>query len=182
MKITEKNFVKYLKQKDENALEFVIRQYGGLMRLVIQQILSACPEDAEECLYDSFMKIWTHIDSYDEAKGTFVNWAVGIAKYTALDWFRRLTKLKPAVDIDQMQLEADTPITDNTLFNDFFLELIDCLNEEDKRLFIRIFWEGETIGEAAAALNKDKSFLYNRISRGKKRIIANNPDLFRKEE
>lgn len=182
MKITENNFVKHLKRKEEDALAFVIRNYGGLMRSVIHRILYAYPEDAEECLYDCFLKIWKHIESFDETRSTFANWSAGIAKYAALDRLRKLTKVQPAEDIDQMQLAADTPVTDNALFNEFFLELIACLNEEDKRLFIRLFWQGETIDEAAAALGKQKSYLYNRISRGKKKIIANNPGYFRKEE
>lgn len=182
MKITEKNFLKHLRRKEEDALEFVIRTYGGIMKSVIRRILYAYPEDAEECLYDSFLKIWEHIECYDETKSTFANWAAGIAKYTALDRLRKLTRLEPAADIDQMQLESDTPITDHALFNEFFMELIACLNEEDKRLFIRIFWEGASVSEVSEALGKKKTVLYNRISRGKKKIIASNPGFFRKEE
>lgn len=182
MNITEQNFIEALKRKEEDALAFVIRQYGGRMKAVIHRILYAYPEDAEECLYDCFLKIWEHIESYDESKSTFANWSAGIAKYAALDRLRKLTKIEPMVDIDELPLAADTPMTDNALFNEFFMELIACLNEDDKRLFIRLFWQGETIDEAAAALDREKSYLYNRISRGKKKIIAHHPGLFRKEE
>lgn len=182
MDITEKNFITYLKRRKEDALEFVIRQYGGRMKAVIRRILYAYPEDAEECLYDSFRKIWEHIESFDETKSTFANWSAGIAKYSALDRLRKLTKTEPMADIDDLQLTAETQLTDNALFNEFFMELISCLNDEDKRLFIRIFWEGESVNDVAAELGKDKSVVYNRISRGKKKIIASKPELFRKEE
>ncbi len=182
MKITENNFVRELKRRNEDALEFVIRTYGGTMKAVIRRILYTYPEDAEECLYDSILKIWEHIESYNAAKSTFTNWAAGIAKYTALNRLRKLTKLEPMVDIDQIQIEDDAQITTNELFNTFFMELISCLSAEDKAIFIRIFWNGESISEASAALGMKKSVMYNRISRGKKRILTNNPSYFRKEE
>ena len=73
-------------------------------------------------------------------------------------------------------------MTGNDLFDSFFAELISCLNEEDRTLFIRIFWQGESIDEAAKYLGMPKSVLYNRISRGKRKIIRNYPGYFRKEE
>lgn len=73
-------------------------------------------------------------------------------------------------------------MTEDALFNEFFMELISCLKEEEKWIFIRIFWEGASVSETAAALGRKKSVLYNRISRGKKKIIASNPGFFRKEE
>lgn len=182
MKITEENFLIHLKRRKEDALEFVIRQYGGRMKAVIRRILYAYPEDAEECLYDSFRKIWEHIESFDETKSTFANWSAGIAKYSALDRLRKLTKTEPMADIDDLQITADTQLTDNALFNGFFMELISCLSDEDKRLFIKIFWEGRSVSTVATELGKDKSVVYNRISRGKKKIIASNPELFRREE
>ena len=182
LQITEKNFIRHLRQKEEAALEFVLRHYGGQLKAVIHRILYAYPEDAEECLYESILKIWEHIACYDETKSTFANWAAAIAKYTALDRLRKLTKLKPAVDIDQMQVEDSMQRTEDALFNEFFMELISCLKEEEKWIFIRIFWEGASVSETAAALGRKKSVLYNRISRGKKKIIASNPGFFRKEE
>lgn len=115
------------------------------------------------------MKIWEHIACYDETKSTFANWAAAIAKYTALDRLRKLTKLEPAVDIDQMQIEDSMQMTENALFNEFFMELISCLNEEEKLIFIHIFWEGASVSETAAALGKKKSCIVQPHFQGKKR-------------
>ncbi|MGN0613771.1 MAG: sigma-70 family RNA polymerase sigma factor [Porcipelethomonas sp.] len=182
MEITEANFISQLRKKDQQALEYTVRNYGGLMKSVINSVLRCYPEDAEECLYESVMKIWQHIDSYDEKKNSFSGWAASIAKYTALDRLRKISNVKPIIDIDEIQVADEYIITDNALFNEFFCELIDCLSDEDKLLFIKIFWRGETIEEASLSLGKSKSILYNRISRGKKKIAANNPELLRKEE
>ena len=38
-------------------------------------------------------------------------------------------------------------------------------------LFIEIFWQGYSVEETANATGKSKEIIYNRISRGKKKII-----------
>ncbi len=182
MEINENNFVARLRKKDEHALEYVLKKHGGLLKSVIGNILRFYPEDAEECLYECAMKIWQNISSFDEKKSSFQNWSAAVAKYTALDRLRKITKAQPIIDIDEIQIADKYRITDNALFNEFFCELIDCLNDEDKLIFIKIFWTGETIEETAKSLGKSKSMLYNRISRGKKKIAANNPELFQKKE
>ena len=85
-------------------------------------------------------------------------------------------------DIDELNIAYTSGLTGNELFDGFFAELISCLNEDDKALFIRIFWQGESVEEAAGRLGKPKSVLYNHISRGKRKIIRANPGLFRKED
>ena len=150
------------------------------MKAAISNILYSYPDDAEECLFDSIHKIWIHIDSYDKEKSSFSNWALVIAKYTALNRLKKLTNIEPLLDIDDLQISDSAYITDNELFNEFFWELISCLNEEDKNLFVRLFWYGETYDEISVKLNRDKKTLFNHVSRGRKKIIKNNPSLFRK--
>lgn len=181
MKITTDNFIQQLQRKNEDALEFVVRNYGGLLKAVIHRILYDYPEDAEECLYDAILKIWEHSKSYN-GLGSFESWAAAIAKYAALNRLKQLKRLEPMADIDELSIADPAGLTGNDLFDCFFTELISCLNEEDRALFIRIFWQGESIEEAARRLGKPKSVLYNRISRGKRKIIRFHPGYFRKEE
>lgn len=179
--ITEENFIYELQRKNEDALEFVVKNYGGLLKAVIHRILYDYPQDAEECLYDAILKIWEHSDSYS-GRGTFGSWAAAIAKYAALNRLKVLKRLAPMADIDELPIADHAGLTGNDLFDGIFTELISCLNEDDKALFIRIFWQGERVDEAAKRLGKPKSVLYNRISRGKRKIIKLNPGYFRKEE
>lgn len=181
MNINNENFIKEIKNRNEKVLEYVVRNYGGKMKAAINSILYSYPQDAEECLFDSLHKIWEHIDSYDGNKSSFSNWALVIAKYTALNRLKKLTNIEPLLDIDDLQIPDSAYITDNELFNEFFWELISCLNEEDKNLFIRLFWYGESYDEVSIKFNRDKKTLFNHVSRGRKKIIQNNPGLFRKK-
>ena len=178
MKITEENFLHELQRRNEDALEFVVKNYGGLLKAVIRRILYDYPEDAEECLYDSVLKIWKHINSYNK-KNRFENWISAIAKYTALDRLRTIKKLSPMEDIDILSVSDESVFTGNESFDEFFTELISCLKEEDKMIFIKIFWYGESVDNLAVQLGKSQNFLYKRISRGKQKIIKHNPDYFK---
>lgn len=177
MKITEANFLQELQRKNEDALEFVVKNYGGLLKAVIRRILYDYPEDAEECLYDVVLKVWTHIDAYNK-QNKFESWICAIAKYAALDRLRVLKKLEPMENIDEISVVSDNIFTGNEVFDDFFTELISCLVPEDQLIFTKIFWNGENIDEVALQLGKSQSSLYKRISRGKQKIIKHNPGYF----
>lgn len=178
MKITKENFLQELQRKNEDALEFVVKNYGGLLKAVIHRILYNYPEDAEECLYDSVLKIWKHINSYNK-QYKFENWIAAIAKYAALDRLRIIKRLEPMEDIDVLPISDETVFTGNESFDNFFAELISCLKEEDKMIFLKIFWNGESIGNVSMQLGKSQNFLYKRISRGKQKIIKHNPGYFK---
>lgn len=178
MKITEENFLQELQRKNEDALEFVVKNYGGLLKAVIHRILYDYPEDAEECLYDSVLKIWKHINSYNK-QNKFENWIAAIAKYSALDRLRIIKRLEPMVDIDVLPIPDESVFTGNESFDPFFTELISCLKEEDRMIFVKIFWNGESIDDVAKQLGKSQNCLYKRISRGKQKIIKHNPGYFK---
>lgn len=182
MKITEENFIDFLKQKNEEALKYFIVNYSSMIRKTVNKILYLYPSDSEECLYDSIFRIWDKIEYFDESKSSFRNWAAAVAKYTALNRLKLITRVEPAADIDETIVSESPEITDNQLFNEYFLELISCLSDEDKVLFTRLFWFGETSDEAADFLGKSKGSIYSRISRGRKKIIKNNPHLFRRSD
>ena len=130
---------------------------------------------------DCFIKIWEHIDSFDSKKCVFSGWACSIARYTALNSLKAIKRLAPTEDIDSLILADNTSITGDSEFDDFFAELISCLSDEDKVIFIKLFWQGYSVDEVAAEIEKSRNVIYNRISRGRKKIIKFNPGYFGKE-
>lgn len=81
MKITQDNFIFNLSSKNEKALEYVIDQYGWLVKAIVQKHLYNLVDYQQECINDVFLGIWNNIDSFDSSKNTFKNWVAGIAKY-----------------------------------------------------------------------------------------------------
>lgn len=76
-----------LKNKDEAAFSVLYDDYapallGVAFRMVNNKSVS------EEILQDVFVKIWKHIDTYDESKGTLFTWMFNITRNTCKDYFR----------------------------------------------------------------------------------------------
>lgn len=51
--ITQKNFVEKLKRRNEKALEYVIREYGGYVKAAVNHNLAGLPEEMEECMEEN---------------------------------------------------------------------------------------------------------------------------------
>ena len=178
MIINENNFILQLKKHNEKALEYVISKYGGLLKSVISKRLYLYPEDVEECLYDTFMKIWQNIDCYDENKTSFKSWATAIAAYRAIDRLRVIRKADIITDIDDEVFENCLAISEDEVFNEAYGEFLECLDENDRELFTKLFIEGLSVSEVSQNTGTEKSVIYNRVSRGRKKIKKSYPLLF----
>ena len=174
MKINERNFLKCLKLRNEKALHYVIDEYGGLLQSILKKHLYSFPDKQEECLDDVLLAIWENIDKYEETRSTFKNWICGIARYKAMDYLRKYLKDQELLSLDNALEVADSNlVTDNTLNQELSEELelmLNCLNFKDRELFLKLFYEEKTLDEISLETGVKKEVLYNRISRGKKRI------------
>ena len=178
MIINENNFILQLKKHNEKALEYVISKYGGLLKSVISKRLYLYPEDVEECLYDTFMKIWQNIDCYDENKTSFKSWATAIAAYRAIDRLRVIRKADIITGIDDEVFENCMAISEDEVFNEAYGEFLECLDKNDRELFTKLFIEGLSVSEVSQNTGTEKSVIYNRVSRGRKKIKKSYPLLF----
>ena len=73
-----------IQEKDSSALAELMDLYGAALNGVVQRILTN-PEEVEEVMQDSFVKIWNHSLTYDPAKGRLFTWMLNIARNQALD-------------------------------------------------------------------------------------------------
>lgn len=180
--IDENNFIGQIKDHNEDALKYIIDKYGGLVKSVVSKTLYAYPQDIEESVLDTFMKVWQNIKYFDESKNTFKNWIAAIAKYRAIDKLRQIRKSEIITGIEDDKLENISEISDDTAFNDAIEELLSCLNKSDKELFIKLYIQGLTIEEISKETGKSKALIYNHISRGKKKIICANPSVIKRSD
>ena len=92
MKITEQNFVQELSRRNEQALEYVMIHYGGLVKSVTHRYLNILSQYEEECISDVFFAVWNNIDSFRPERNPFANWIAGIARLKALDYKRKYAR------------------------------------------------------------------------------------------
>lgn len=101
--ITQKNFVEKLKRRNEKALEYVIREYGGYVKAAVNHNLAGLPEEMEECMDDVFLDVWEHIERFDAAKGSFRNWIISIARFRSIDYLRRYSRTCMEEDVSNYE-------------------------------------------------------------------------------
>lgn len=176
MKINEKNFVTQLRLHNEKALLYVIDAYGGLLVSIIRKHFYAIPEMEEECLNDVLLKIWQNIESFDESKSSFKNWAAAIATYRSIDYLRIYQKELYRIDIEEVNISQDDSALAHLLEKEISEELellLGCLNSSDRELFLRLYVEEESVEQISRDTGMEKTVIYNRVSRGKKKIRKN---------
>jgi RNA polymerase sigma-70 factor (ECF subfamily) len=184
MKITEQNFVLQLKSRNEKALEFVLTEYGWIIRTVIKKKLYILPNLQDECVNDVLLAIWENIESYNSDKSSFKNWIAGIARYKAIDCKRKYLRYLKEESLDMAEEIADTQINISLLKQEIteeVEEILSYLNEKDKIIFERLFINEESVEMVALDMNMDKAVIYNHVSRGKKKIKKWYPQLRREE-
>lgn len=172
MKITQENFVQELKGQNEEALQYLMEEYGDLLKAIVCKNLSDAPHYQEECLNDVFLKIWRYADQFDETKGSFKNWAVAVCKFRTIDYLRKQVREKRDIlteDIEYFGREGKD-IEANREVDERIEQLLEPLCEKDRILFRKIYLENRSVRELAEVFNVKESWIYNRISRGKERI------------
>ena len=173
MKITEENFIKELKKKNEKALEYLIDNYGGIIKSVTKKHLIEFPQLLDECMNDVLMDIWKNGHRFDESKGSIKNFIAGISKFKAIDYKRKYIKDLYNKDISDMSIAVEDKLTESSLrieLSDETEEMLGCLKKEDRSLFIKLYIEGKKIEEVTKETGMSRNVIYNRLSRGKRKI------------
>lgn len=173
MKITEDNFIKQLKKKNEKAMEYVIATYGWLVKSIVSAKLAKFQSEQEDCMSEIFWAVWEHADNFSEERGSFANWIAGVAKFKCIDYYRRHVRHMEYENVDDMELVADCSVEDGLKMEwveEEFERLIACLSETDREVFRKYFREEKNMDEISRETGMKKEKLYNHVSRGKKKI------------
>ncbi len=177
MKANENNFVDLIRRRREEGIVYVIRTYGGLLKSIVKKRLFTSPDRVEECMNDIFLGIWKNIDCYDETRGSFVNWAAGVARLEAIDTLRKIQREHPSLSLEETELEIPREDTELLRLTEQELsketeKILQCLSPKDRELFCRIFLMEEEPEEAGRAMGMSRDNVYVRIFRGKKKILS----------
>lgn len=176
MKIGEKNYIKQLRLHNEKALAYVIDEYGGLIMSVIRKHLFYLPEKQEECFDDVLLKIWQNIESFDENKSTFRNWAAAVAKYQAIDYLRSYRKELQTVNIEDAVIVQEDHALAGMIekeINSEVEKMLECLKPKDRELFYKLYVEEKSMKQISCETGIKQEVIYNRLSRGRKKLRRN---------
>ena len=142
MKCTEKNYISRLKKQKEDALEYVMNHFGGLVHGISHKILGHISRQAvDECVNDTFLLIWQRAYQFEGDTLDFKKWVGMITKYKAIDYYRTLEKQKTREQTDEkVLLEQSIPDMQMTYIQkeqrDELLAAISGLPEIDRDIFM----------------------------------------------
>ena len=165
----DKLLIKYIKKKNPKGMDMLIDNYGGIIASVVRSHLGILINYEEECINDVLLSIWESINGYDKDKNTFKNWICAIAKYKSINY-----RKKYLAKYEQTEINNEIYYIDKNLvkleINEDVEDILRCLNNKDKELFIKYYIGGYELEEIAKTNKTNVTNLYSRLSRGRKKI------------
>ena len=172
--MSDKQLILLLKNNPSKGLEAAMDLYGGLVKWVILKIIGDNQEDLEECVSDTFVRLWQSIDRYDLEKNiSLKNYLCGIARHIALDYRRKSNKYGEILPIEEVSLDIEIDFV-NEISKNMNAEIIqDAINQlppPDKEIFIYRYYFFEKVPDIAVKLSLDNKTVENKLYRGKQKL------------
>ena len=173
MKISDENFVSELRMKNQDSLEYVLKNYGWIIKSTVKKYLYNLSSYEDDCINDILLAVWDNINSFDEERSDFKNWLAGVSKYKCIDYKRKHLKHINHDNIDDLNLKTYDLVDENIISKELSKDLDDllnCLKEEDRNIFIKLYIDEEKIDDISLDTGLKKDVIYNRLSRGKRNL------------
>lgn len=167
--LTEKELIKSLRRGDLSALEDLIDRYTPYISSIISRILRGRQADVEELTADVFLAAW---DNRDKLRpGQLKGYLGAIARNRAFNLLRNHCESLPLED-DVLILETDGP--DKELDRKETARVVNKalsqLDRPQRELFVRHYYYGQTVQEAALAMGLNPSTAKTWLRRGRETL------------
>lgn len=167
--LTEKELIKSLRRGDLSALEDLIDRYTPYISSIISRILRGRQDDVEELTADVFLAAW---DNRDKLRpGQLKGYLGAIARNRAFNLLRADRESLPLED-DVLILETDGP--DKELDRKETARVVNKalsqLDRPQRELFVRHYYYGQTVQEAALAMGLNPSTAKTWLRRGRETL------------
>lgn len=167
--MTERQLVKELARGELSALEALIRQYTPYVSSVAARILRGRQADVEELTADVFLAAWENRDRL--RPGKVKGYLGAIARNRAFNRLRADRQNLPLED-DVLLLETDGPEKelDRRETARIVNEALSRLDRPQRELFVRHYYYGQTVQEAALAMGVNQSTAKTWLRRGRETL------------
>jgi len=169
----EKALVKKLNWHSRTALEQAVRQFTPYVNTVISRTLSgrASREDAEELAADVFLSMWNHAGDLDSEQG-LRPWLAVVARNKAADWLRLHRATEPLPEDVPAGEAGPEQQAEQREWAERLWAAVNSLQEPDRTLFIRYYYQEEKLKTIAQELGLRQSAAKQRLFRGRKALKA----------
>lgn len=166
--------VKMLERREEQALEILRAQYGAYCRTIIWNLLQN-EQETEEALNDVWMRVWNTVPP---AKPRNLKaYLARAARNTAINYIKRGSAVKrkeTALAIEELAGCIPDPEWESRIRSEdlraLLTSFVRSLRREERQIFLRRYWFGETVGEVALAFRCSESRVTSILYRLRKRL------------
>ena len=159
--------------RDERAIAETERKYGHMCMNVSMGILHSRP-DAEECLNDTYRRLWEAIPP--ARPQSLANYVLRVMRNLSLDRLRRLSAYRRdrALTVSFEELEACIPVREelegevSRLVSDF----LRTRSDTDRRLFLGRYWYNLSVKELARQWGLTANAVSSRLRRTRESLRA----------
>ena len=169
----EKRLLNLVAEKDFAGLELLIDLFGTTIIKTIQYVLNQPAEQSiiKDVQNKVFYQLWQELPRFDQEQSQLKTWITVITRNLAVDQKRRLIRQQAMIPVAQVP-ETTTAANDDYFPAENFLELLVSLSVEDQLIFMKFYYYQETAVEIARDLTMTPELIYNRLSRGRRKLAS----------
>jgi len=167
--LEDEELVRRLRRGDTAALESFILQYTPYVSAIIARVLKNRKEDWEELTADVFLAVWQNRSKLraEQLRGYLGT----IARNRAFNFRRTLRDALP-LEEDVVSLEGDDPqrLVEKKELSLLLQRALDELGERPRELFVRHYYYGQTVADAAEEMGVNLSTAKTWLRRGRETL------------
>jgi RNA polymerase sigma-70 factor (ECF subfamily) len=172
--LKDEAIVSLIYEKNELGLSKLADKYERLLMHIAAGILGSRSRDIEECVNDTYLKLWKHIERYDMEKASLKTYLKVIVRNTAINKLRDLSKREERElpddisDIAKYYVDHSQSVEGQIFSKENMKQLnkvISHLNERDKELVIRKYFYLQSSKDIAVATKMTVTAIDSRLSR-----------------
>ena len=167
--IDEQEMLERLHRGDPAGLEELMERYTPYVAAISARILPGCPQEWEELAADVFLCAWRERKKL--RPGKVKSWLATVARNRAFNCLRQRREHLP-LEEDILVLAQDSPQRELEAREAAQLvrAALETLEASDRELFVRRYYYGQTVEQAAGEMGMNPSTAKTRLRRGREKL------------
>lgn len=178
-KLRDNKIVKLIRNQEEEGLKALSEKYEKLLVYIATGILGNNWEDVEECVNDTYLKVWKHIEDFDFEKASFKTYLSVIVRNTSINRLRKISRIEGTAQKEELS-DLAAEYVDQKQNVELSLErkenmealnhIIGGLKKKERELVLRRYYYFQSSKEIAFHMGMSVNAVDSKLSRLRKQM------------